>query len=99
MGCDMVVAVGAATATGHTFFGTNSHGPVGVCQVLTLAPAGTFSPGDSVAAPRIDLPQARQTFAVLGSRPAHAWGYRHGINEHRLVAGCAPWQRQLPGRQ
>jgi secernin len=99
MGCDMVVAMGPATATGHTFFGTNSHGPVGICQVLTRVPGRTFAPGESAGTQHIDLPQARQTFTVLGSRPPHAWGYRHGINEHQLVAACAAWQSKLPRQQ
>src|SRR5207244_3916260 len=99
MGCDMVVAMGPATATGHAFFGSNSHGPVGVCQVLTLAPGRTFSPGELAGTRHVGLPQARQTFAVLGCRSLHAWGYRHGINEHQLVAACADWQSKVPGRQ
>jgi dipeptidase len=99
MGCDMVVATGAATASGHTFFGVNNHRPVGVCQVLTRTAGRTFSPGEPAGTQTVSVPQVRQTFAVLGSRPAHAWGYRHGINEHQLVAGCAAWQSKLPAEQ
>jgi dipeptidase len=97
----MVVALGPATATGHTFFGTNSHGPAGTCQILSLNHGRTFAPGELAGTRHVELPQARQTFTVLGSRPARAWGYRHGINEHQLVAACADWQskwaRPQPG--
>jgi len=95
----MVVAMGAATATGHTFFGTNSHGPVGVCQVLALEPGRTFAHGEMVGTRHAEIPQTRQTFTVLGSRPPHAWGYRHGLNEHQLVSACADWQSKLPQAQ
>jgi dipeptidase len=99
MGCDMVVAMGPATATGHTFFGVNSHGPVGICQALVFTPGQTFAAGETAGTRHVDVPQTRQTCSVLGSQPPHAWGYRHGINEHQLVAACAAWQSKLPRQQ
>jgi secernin len=95
MGCDMVLAMGPATAMGHTLFGTNNHGPVGICHALALVPGQTFAAGELDGTQHPEIPQARQTFGVLGSRPPHAWGYRHGINEHQLVSACATWQSKL----
>src|SRR5579864_2677797 len=99
MGCDMVVAVGSATVNGHTLFGTNWHGPAGAGMALRLVPGRAFALGETVQTQVLQLPQARQTFTVLGSQPLNAWGYQNGINEHELVAACASWHSKLAGNQ
>ena len=95
MGCDMVVAVGPATENGHTLFGTNRHGVPGGGMALRLNPGRAFALGETVQTQVVALPQARQTFTVLGIQPLNTWGYQHGINEHEVVAGCAAWQSKL----
>jgi secernin len=96
MASDMVVAVGTATVNGHTFFGCNSHGPAGACQTLTLNPGRAFALGEMVQAEHLQLPQARQTYTVLGGQPLNTWGYRLGINEHQLAVGCTSWCSKMP---
>jgi secernin len=98
MGSDMVVALGRATADGQTLFGQNSSRPAGQCQPLRLVPGRLFAAGEKLQAQYLELPQARQTFTVLGSQPNGYWGYDHGVNEHRLAVGCVPLYSTLTCR-
>ncbi len=84
MGCDMVLALGRATADGRTLFGRNATHPATVCRL----PGRTFAADEIVRATHVRLPQARQTFTVVGTRPDGAWGLDLGLNEKRVVAGC-----------
>jgi dipeptidase len=93
----MVVAVGPATVNGHTLFGVNRHGLSGGTLRLNLGRA--FALGETVQTQHFQLPQARQTFAVLGNQPLNTWGYQHGINAHEVVAACAVWQSKLAAEQ
>ena len=47
----------------------------------------------------VKVPQARQTFAVLGIQPTGEWGFTHGVNEHKLAIGVTQWQSRLPAEQ
>jgi secernin len=98
MGSDMVVALGRATADGQTLFGHNNSRPAGQCQPLRLVSGRLFAAGEKLQAQYLELPQARQTFTVLGSQPHGYWGYDHGLNEHRLAVGCVPLYSTLTCR-
>jgi dipeptidase len=94
MGGDMVVALGRATVDGHTLFGHNSGLPSGEGQALCLTPARRHASGEKVQTQFLELPQARETFRVLGSQARGRWGYQHGVNEHGVAAGVVPlWTR------
>jgi len=95
MGCDMVVAVGAATENRHTLFGANCHGLPRAGMALRLNPGRAFALGETVQTQILPLPQARQTFTVLGNQPLNTWGYEHGINEFEVVAACSTWRSKL----
>src|SRR5262245_41061848 len=97
MECDMVVAIGRATVDGNTLFGHNSALPERHCQVLRRTRGRPFALGETVRTQYVDLPQARQTYTVLGSQPEGRWGYAHGVNEHQVVAGCATLSPRLSG--
>jgi dipeptidase len=43
----------------------------------------------------LELPQARQTFTVLGGRTPGCWGLHYGVNENHVAAGCATWRSLL----
>ena len=88
MGSDMAVALGRATSDGHTLFAQNSSRQTHTGQCLCLTPRRQFSPGEKLRTQHLEIPQARQTYAVLGSKPGGLWGYTHGVNEHRVAAGC-----------
>jgi secernin len=95
MGSDMVVALGRATADGHTLFGQNGSGPTGRCQPLRLTRSRSFAAGERLRTQYLELPQARQAHTVLGSQPNGCWGYDHGINEHQVAVGCVPLRATL----
>ena len=46
---------------------------------------------------RLTLPQVRRTHALLGLRPAGAWGCVHGVNEHGVAMGATPTFMRLRG--
>jgi secernin len=97
MGGDTVVALGRATVDGYTLLGHNSDRPVGESQRLCQTPGRSHSAGEMVPAQCIQLPQARQTYAVLGHQPAGLWGYTHGVNEHGVAVGHTAWRSKLQG--
>src|SRR5581483_4207307 len=45
--------------------------------------------------PHVALPQARQTWTVLGQQPAGCWGFTHGLNEHQVAVGVTGWYSRL----
>jgi dipeptidase len=91
----MVVALGRATVDGYTLFGHNSGQPLGEGQALCLAPARHHALGEKVQTQFLELPQARETFRVLGSQARGRWGYQHGVNEHGVAAGAVPLRTRL----
>src|SRR5436190_145940 len=95
MGCDIWVALGPATADGQTLFALNSHHHARQPQTLRRCPGRAFAPGEVVRASGLELPQARQTCAVLAGACDGRWGYEHGVNEHHLAAGYANWHSLL----
>src|SRR5438105_4187171 len=91
MGCDMVVALGQATVNGHKIFGLNAHGPRARWPVLRRCAGQLHAPGSVVKTRSHEVPEHRQTFAVLGCGPRGEWGLTHGINEHHVAMGLATW--------
>jgi dipeptidase len=89
------VALGRVTVDGHTLFAQNSDARPDACQVLQSVPAHEHALGEKVPLHGLELPQARQTFTVLGSQPVGAWGFQHGVNEHRLAIGCGSLRTRL----
>ena len=101
MASDMVVALGRATVDGHTLFGHNSGRIGNNTPCLCLSPGRQHEPGEKLRTQYVEIPQARQVFAVLGSRQSGLWGYDHGVNENQVAAGCvalpAALRCQQPG--
>jgi dipeptidase len=95
MAGDMAVALGDATANGQTLFAHSSHRPPQEMTTFQRVAGRAHELGEKVATQFIELPQARQTFTVLGSQPEGFWGYSHGVNEHGLAAGCARLSSKL----
>jgi secernin len=95
MECDVVVALGRATVDGHTLFGQNSNRPAGASQPLYRSVGREFAAGEKTRTQFRDLPQARRTHSVLGSRPEGWWGYSHGINDQGLAIGCGALNYKL----
>jgi dipeptidase len=87
---DAVVALARATVDGQALFGQNSSRPGGLPLPLCRTPGHACAPDEKVRTRFLELPQARQTYAVVGCQPEGAWGYEHGINEHQVAVGCLP---------
>ena len=99
MASDMVVALGKTTVDGRTLFGHNSGRPPGEGQWLCRTPGRAFAAGEKVRTQHLELPQARQTWGVLGSQSRGTWGYHHGVNEHGVAIGCATLRTRMRQEQ
>lgn len=95
MGCDMIVALGPATANGSAFFALNCHGLATQPKKMVLQPGKPHAVEEKILAQYLELPQSKQTFTTLGYQPDNCWGYQHGINEHQVAAGFCTWQSIL----
>jgi hypothetical protein len=98
MGCDMVVALDQATVNGQKLFGLNWHGPRGPWPVLRRLAGQMHAPGAVIKTRYHELPQARQTYTVLGCGPRGQWGLTNGLNEHQLAMGMASWTSKVAAR-
>src|SRR5438105_2480959 len=96
MGCDMAVALGQATIERNTLFGLNYHSFLPQDLALRRLPGRVYAADEILKLPQLDLPQARQTYTVLGNQPTGTWGLSHGINEHQVAAGFCCWQSKFP---
>jgi secernin len=95
MGSDMVIAMKEASATGTTLFGLNHHAPATRQYRVKQVRAQFHDLGEKIGTAALQLPQVRQTAAVLGMQPVGQWGFAHGVNEHHVVAGATGWQSRL----
>ncbi|MBI2806901.1 MAG: hypothetical protein HYX68_18125 [Planctomycetes bacterium] len=92
MGSDMVVALKEASANRTTLFGVNHYAVPGQRLAVQFVPGATHDAGDVTQTATGAVPQARQTFGVLGVRPVGTSGYLHGVNENRVALGVTRWQ-------
>src|SRR5437868_415654 len=95
MGCDMVVALGQATVKGQNLFGLNWHGPRAQWPLLRRLQGQMHAPGSVIKTHGQQVPQARQTYTVLGCGPRGGWGLTHGINENHVAIGMANWTSKV----
>src|SRR5947209_4629166 len=94
IGCDTLVATGAATADGSVLFAKNSDRHADECQHLRSYPARDWEDGAPLRCQYLAIPQARRTHAVLGGQPFWLWGFEQGVNEHGVAIGNeAIWTR------
>jgi secernin len=84
--CDLLCALGPATADGVTRFAKNSDRPPNEPQVVEWHPPRREG---STRATYIEIPAVVETLGFLGSRPVWMWGVEHGVNEAGVAAGNA----------
>jgi dipeptidase len=82
-----MVAVGTATADGAVILAKNSDREPNEAQVLVHVPQALHKPGATVKCTYIEIPQVRETYEVLLSRPFWIWGCEMGANECGVAIG------------
>jgi secernin len=84
--CDVLVALGPATADGRTLFAKNSDRPPTERQVVEWSPSrvdhGVLK-ATHIEVAAFDAP----TLGCVFSRPAWCWGAEHGVNTAGVAAG------------
>ncbi|HSG91821.1 MAG TPA: peptidase family C69, partial [Pseudomonadales bacterium] len=85
--CDTLIVPPAASALGVTLLAKNSDRERDEAQQVLAVPARTHAPGATVHCTHIEIPQVRQTRAVLLSRPWWIWGAEMGANDAGVAIG------------
>ena len=87
LGCDTWIAMQKATQSGKILFAKNSDRTVFDSQPLLLYPAKKWKVGAMINLGRVSIPQASETYAVIGSSPYWCWGFEEGMNEYGVFIG------------
>ncbi|MBM4466371.1 MAG: peptidase U34 [Chloroflexi bacterium] len=85
--CDTLVAVGKATADGTVILAKNSDREPNEAQQVVIIPPAVHETGATVQCTYIEVPQVRETYGVLLSKPFWIWGCEMGANECGVVIG------------
>ncbi|MDP3284868.1 MAG: C69 family dipeptidase, partial [Desulfobacterales bacterium] len=92
--CDTFVVLSQGTADGSVIFGKNSDREPNEAQALEYHPAGSYSGNERLQCTYIQIPQVKERYAALISRPFWMWGAEMGVNEKGLAIGNeAVWTR------
>ena len=85
--CDTLVALSDITRDGSVIFAKNSDREPDEAHVVVYIPERQFLPDETVYTTHIEIPQVRQTFAVLLSKPFWIWGAEMGVNQWGVSIG------------
>ena len=85
--CDTFVVLPPFTRDGSVIFGKNSDREPNEAQALEFHPAQEYPAGQTVRCTYLEIPQVRETHAVLLCRPFWMWGAEMGANEKGVVIG------------
>ena len=85
--CDTMVALAGSTVDGATLFAKNSDRERNEAQYLEIVPRRRWRAGSSARLTHVEIAQARETNAVLLSKPFWMWGAEIGANEHGVAIG------------
>ncbi len=85
--CDTFVVLPPFTSDGSVLFGKNSDREPNEAQAVEFHPARSHSAGETVKCTYLEIPQVRETHAVLLSRPFWMWGAEMGANAKGVVIG------------
>ena len=85
--CDTLVAVGEATADGTVILAKNSDRQPNEAQQIVVIPRALHKKDATVKCTYIEIPQVRETYEVLLSKPFWIWGCEMGANECGVTIG------------
>lgn len=85
--CDTFVVLPSNTSGRSVIFGKNSDREPNETQVVELHPATEFQEDAKLQCTYLEIPQVRQTNAILISRPFWMWGAEIGANDQGVVIG------------
>ena len=85
--CNTMVAVGDATADGVIILAKNSDRQPNEAQALVHIPRARHEDRTMVKCTYIELPQVRETYEALLSKPFWIWGCEMGANECGVTIG------------
>jgi hypothetical protein len=91
----MVFARGSATAAQHTLLGVNLFDDNRQRLCVHAFPAASHPLDAVIHLSQLDIPQARQTAALLGVQFEGAWGCQFGCNDQCVAVGVARWHSRL----
>jgi secernin len=99
---DTMVAVGKATADGSVILAKNSDREPNEAQHIVIIPSAIHEESEAVKCTYIEIPQVRETYGVLLSKPFWMWGCEMGANECGVAIGneavfTNPRAGKLPG--
>jgi len=97
--CDTLIANSAAAGTKASLFAKNSDRSPNEAQLLNWIPENMSEVGHKIQCTYIDIPQSRQTNAVLLSRPFWIWGGEMGVNQHGLAIGNEAIFSKIPANK
>ncbi|RLE70917.1 MAG: peptidase U34 [Thermoprotei archaeon] len=84
--CDTLVVLGNASKDGAVIFAKNSDREPNEAQVLEFYPRMEHDE-DTVKCTYIEVPQVKETYTILISRPFWMWGAEIGVNEYGVAIG------------
>jgi len=93
--CDTLVALPNSTREGVTIFAKNSDREPNEAQVVEFIPR-TRHDEEYVQCTYVKVPQVRETYAVVISRPYWMRGAEMGVNEHGVAIGNEAVFTKLP---
>ncbi|QQS10695.1 MAG: C69 family dipeptidase [Rhodospirillales bacterium] len=95
--CDTMMATADRSRDGATLFGKNSDRERNEAQLVEILPRRRYRAGARLRLTHVEIDQARETHAVLLSRPYWMWGAEIGANEHGVVIGNeAVFAKRMP---
>lgn len=85
--CDTFGVAADKTQNGAVLMGKNSDRPVFDCQPLVHHKRRSYPEGEMLRLAYVEIPQAEEAYATVGSAPYWCWGYEEGINEYGVAIG------------
>lgn len=85
--CDTFAAQGPATADGGVILAKNSDRPEDERQRYVLFDGARHPKGTMLRVQYMEIPQAPETYRVVGAQPLWLWGFEHGVNEWGVAIG------------